>query len=641
MKYGPLKTATAIVGLLTGIVAAVYVLGGLVIALRLLFDHFSIQGAVTVVGQLPRESVVTMALLEVLAPAVGIGLLAAMLYAFARSDFIAVVGRFLRWVLAPVRRLIKKLRGGLVRVTPAVLHRGLAWLHAKRRSILFWTGVALVTALGAVPALREGYLADDLSPLLAPGAFAAALTLAVTVVAWRRFRGWSRSPSWSGADKTLAFGCIWAAIAVVPVLMLSGAKPFESAQVCGVGDQLPTKGRLIGETSNRVLFEEEFGKEASVIAFPSDKVTLSEAGDLSSTLLCPQPPGQRTLAKVAEAKMGSHGGEAEVKLAMTLRPRLRFDSKEPWRPIAVDSFVAEHFPSGDTEQACWFAPMRCEPLTGLDELSRGPEAPEYIEIEGHKDDVTTYHPPRPKLCHQGKAVDCNEGWRAVIYYRRTSHEGRWYWDYWWFYRFNDYVGDFNECDFYCADHEGDWEGMTVITTAAPKPEILGAIYAAHKDRILVEGKLLPLSGGHPLAYVAEGTHATYPYSCAKSDCHQFSHLPEDRFDGEIAWGENDDAECEQWECVQSLPEVAPEDEAAIPLARDWAAWPGKWGSTCVRGCQISESSPNSPGLQTRFRCPWAPTRWARLAPQGMVSSSEPAGDTERLVALCTAQRGGE
>ena len=72
------------------------------------------------------------------------------------------------------------------------------------------------------------------------------------------------------------------------------------------------------------------------------------------------------------------------------------------------------------------------------------------------------------------------------------------------------------------------------------------------------------------------------------------------------------------------------EDAAIPLAGEWATRPGKWGSTCVAGCDAAESSPNSPGLQIRFECPWAPTRRARLSPDKTVSKSEPAGDAERL-----------
>jgi hypothetical protein len=615
VKDGPLKTATAIVGLLAGVAAAVYVLGGLVISLRLLFDHFSVQGAVTVVGQLPRESVITMALLNVIGPAAALGLLAAIVY--------GLLGR------PRGREGDDDLRAGRKR-------------HVAGLFLFF----ALVAILGALPALDEAFKAEDVSPLLLPGIYAVVVTFGITAAGWFWLRRVGGNESWSRIGKALVAGGVWTVIALVPMLMLAGAKPFEQAQVCTTTDLQPTKGRLIGESSTRVFIEEEFGEEAAVLMLPADQVTKSETGDLSSTFVCPLPPGQKAAGKAAEARLGGHGSPAEVELATALRPRLRFDSGEPWRPIAVDQFVAERFPGGATELACWFAPRKhCEPLTGLGELRRGPQAPAYIEIDGEGRNGVDYHSPR-RLCRQGLVEDCNEGRPAVIYYRRTSHEGRWYWDYWWFYRYNDYVGRVNDCTFYCADHEGDWEGITVITTPSLTPEVIGAIYAAHKDRVYVEGNMLPRSSGHPLAFVAEGTHATYPYRCARADCEQFgtiagARLPEDRFDGEVSWGGNDDAQCLAYRCVRPLPEVGEPDDTAVPLAGEWAAWPGKWGSSCVKGCDDAESSPNSPGLQIRFKCPWAPTRWARLSPDGTVSKSEPAGDAERLRALCEAQRGGE
>ena len=81
----PLKTATAIVGLLTGVVAVVYILGGTVIALRLLFDHYSLDSVRLALGQLPRELVITTAMLTVVGPAVLIGLFSALVHG-ARAD---------------------------------------------------------------------------------------------------------------------------------------------------------------------------------------------------------------------------------------------------------------------------------------------------------------------------------------------------------------------------------------------------------------------------------------------------------------------------------------------------------------------------------------------------------------------------
>jgi hypothetical protein len=246
-------------------------------------------------------------------------------------------------------------------------------------------------------------------------------------------------------------------------------------------------------------------------------------------------------------------------------------------------------------------------------------------------------------------VDCNGGPGAAMYYRRTSHEGHWYWDYWWFFRYNDYQGPGDTChSFFCGDHEGDWEGITVVTTATIPPEVIGAIYAAHTDRVLVRNPELPKAGNHPLVFVAKGTHASYPFWCP-GNCRQYGtlggeHLPEAHHDGAIPWGVNADAECVKRTCVRPFPEVGAPGQKALPLASGWAGWPGLWGDTCYHGCKsvpIGEASPHSPGLQDRFRCPWAATRRALPRADGSgLSRSEKVGDAERLFATCAAQHGG-
>jgi hypothetical protein len=431
--------------------------------------------------------------------------------------------------------------------------------------------------------------------------------------------------------------------------MLAASLSFENAQVCLTGAEAPVKGKLIGEGGGQVLLEQHFGREAGVVSLPSDQVTKTEYGDITSTFSCPLPSGAEAVAKAAAVELGGHGSELERRLATELRPRLRFDSGEPWRPLEVGSFLAERAPRQAGQRLCRGDPRSADCVAAGDPevLRRGPGAPDFIDIAGEVREPGGYRSPAPRCRISPPALDCNDGPRSVVYYRRTSHEGRWYWDYWWFMRFNDYKGRFNDCRFYCADHEGDWEGITVITTASLEPEVLGAVYAAHKERILVEADVLPRSGQHPIAFVARGTHASYPFRCGSrgEPCRQFGalvgfRLPEESHDGEAAWGGNVDAQCEAVDCVRPLPEIGEPDDAALPLAGEWAGWTGKWGRTCVEGCGKAESSPNSPGVQTRFRCPWAPTHWGLLAPDGTVSHAERAGDAERLLATCKAQRAG-
>jgi hypothetical protein len=615
-----LKVATAIVGLLAGLVAAVYMLGGIVIAMRLLFHHASVQGVVTAVGQLPRDSVVATALLNVIAPAAGLGLLLAVVY--------GLIG-------------LPRARAENANKKDDDLLKG----KKKRNAAGTVAMIVAIAIAGTLPGLHLALRNDGVSPLLFGLLYGAIVTAGIAAACLYAIRRTGSRPGLQRIGRALVAGALWAVIAIVPMTMLAGAKTFERAQVCTTPGQPPVKGRLIGQSSERLLLEENFNKVESIVAIPTEEVTESEYGDLSSTFVCPGTPRSERATVLAEAKLGPHGGSEERLLATALRPRLRFDSQEPWRPISVSAFVGESYVDGTDDEACrQGADSGCAPLAKVDELRRGPGTPDFIDIHGDGKNGVDYKSPY-RRCRGPVAVDCDSGPSAVIYYRRTSHEGRWYWDYWWFLRYNDYVGHFNECAVYCADHEGDWEGMTVITTASLKPRILGAIYAAHKARILVEAPILPVSGTHPLAYVAEGTHATYPFRCTGRDCEQFDEaldvrLPEDSHDGEVAWGGNDDHECARFECVRPIPEVGHPGTTAAPLAGGWAGWHGTWGDTCVNGCGLAESSPRSPGVQIRFKCPWVPTRVALLTAAGTVSKSEPLGDGERLLATCEAQRGG-
>lgn len=640
---GSLKTATAVVGLLAGLVGGIYVLGGLVISLRLiLFDHFSLQGAVTAVGQLPRESTIATALLNVLALAALIGLAAAMVYGIARRPRPRVVTPAPDRLAGETDAEYAERSG---RIADRLLTGSKLWV------VVLGLFFGLVSFGSVFVAWTEAKGADDgVSPPILPFLFTLGLTFGAVVLGWYLIRRAGRRAGWARAERALAAGGIWAGIAVIPLLMLAGTKPFETAQICLSGEPAPLKGKLIGEGSDKLFLEEEFGREASIVVLPAEQVSKREFGDLSSLFTCPLAPGQKLAVKKAEAGIGDHGSRRERALARELRPLLRFDSGERWRPVGVGPFLGEDRRGERVHLACWREAgaggedpwVRCGGAPDPEELRPRRGAPDFLEIDGTLTDPGSYQ--APGACRRGTALDCNDGKTSVIYYRRTSHGGLWYWDYWWFFRFNDYNGSLNECRFYCADHEGDWEGMTVVTTpSVKKPKLVGAVYAAHKDRVLVPGTLVPRRGRHTLVFVARGTHASYPFSCSASSCDQFGslvgfRLPEEGHDGTISWGGNVEADCFRFKCVKPLPDVRRTKQAALPLATGWAAWGGKWGSSCVRGCERAESSPNSPGAQTRFKCPWAPNREARLAPNGTVSRSDPAGDAERLLALCKAQR---
>lgn len=611
-----LGTATKVAGLLAGIVALTYLLGGLVIALRLLFDGFSASAVVTLLGQLPRELVISTALLEVAGPAATVGLAAAIFYGALNG---------------PRRR-----RGNNDR-----LDRG-------RCPALTFLVLAAVSIVLTLPAFFQAAGTDGLSVLLFVGVGAGLIvTFCLAAAGWYLIRRTARK-RWPRMIRAVAAGALWAAMALIPAVMLAGALEFERAQVCVSGSPLPVEGDLVGETSDHVLLATDFEDEESILSLPADQVTKSEYGDLTSNFICSVADAADAGQGEADVDLGGHGGDLEVALATGFRPRLLFDRDERWRPLEVSRFLAERFDDGSGHRACASGSgSPCPSATGVTDL-RG-AAIAYLDLHGEGRDGADFGSP-PSDCERAPpAVDCDSGPESVVYYRRTSHEGRWYWDYWWFLRYNDYTGSINRCRLVCGDHEGDWEGVTVITTASLRPMVLGAIYATHKDRVLVDTAVLPVTGDHVDVYVADGTHAAYPFACPHG-CKQYAkltlNLPEDGHDGFASWTHNDDESCAAALCVRPLPEAAGnEADDSLPRAAAWAAWRGLWGSTCHAGCRgrksLYEASPRSPGLQVRFRCPWAPTREATPGSGGSgLTRSTKVGDTKRLLAACKAQRGG-
>jgi hypothetical protein len=607
-----LKTASAIAGLLAGIAVLVYILGGLVLALRLQAAGFSFNAVAVTVGQLPRELVIANVMLHVLLPAALVGLV------------LGILAAFLAWV-----------------------RRGISLPSAQRRpGFVAVVAILLITVVLFIPAILHSTTAGE---KVSPIAFVIAglFTLCAVYAAWHLLRR-IEDGDWSPAGKLCVAGAVCAAVAVAPAALFGASLSFEPAKVCISERPLPEEGALIGEAGGRVLLADEFSREASIVSLPSDQVVKTEYGDLSSSFACPAAPDSEEAAKAAGTELGGHGSEREQQLAMELRPRVRFDSGEAWRPIAVEAFLGERFEDGGHGACEKGASPPCPDLAAVGQIARRKDAPAFIDIHGEARNGADFGSPSEGCLRSPPARDCNSGPGAAIYYRRTSHEGRWYWDYWWFFRYNDYTGRINRCVVVCGDHEGDWEGITVITTASTEPEILGAIYAAHKDRILVEASTLPTAGGHPLVWVARGTHASYPFDCDRG-CKQYAtiggaRLPEDPHDGAAPWGGNRDTECEHNGCVRPLPEAGSPAEGALPLAGGWAGWPGKWGATCHDDCpgpRHREGSPSSPGGQIRFQCPWVPTVKAQPAADGNgLTASTRVGDRERLYASCVAQRGG-
>jgi hypothetical protein len=344
--------------------------------------------------------------------------------------------------------------------------------------------------------------------------------------------------------------------------------------------------------------------------------------------------GAAVVAVLAIAICGSDEGEDEIpdrgrafapvpepeagELAGLFRPWLRFDSDEPWRPISIDSLLSERSPGGrPAHEFCSRSgpSVECNPIDGKAgfEAALGKASVQgertYIDIAGRR--VKEYRAPGPDLpCRKGPLRDCGEGPGSAIYYRVTSSNGRFYVDYWWFMRFNHFGPTSGACAFrtkICGEHEGDWEGVTLVTAPGDDDSLDYAVYAAHDGTFRYPAQQLKLHRGRrPEVFVANGSHASYPRACSKLVCSQpiaiggKIDLPETSTDGRRPWERNgeDCAPGAPGSCLLPFPR-------ADTVSSGWVNWPGLWGETCGDRCRSKgPQAPASPGLQTRFLYPW-------------------------------------
>jgi hypothetical protein len=201
-----------------------------------------------------------------------------------------------------------------------------------------------------------------------------------------------------------------------------------------------------------------------------------------------------------------------------------------------------------------------------------------------------------------------------------------YLDYWWYLPDNPVgVGGGALCGagfvipgVTCQNHQSDWEGMTVVVDRTEaKPHVVAVQYAEHSDVVRYawaqlrehwdsDSKVqalvtnIPDAATRPLAFSAEGTHATYPLPCRR--CHQVAHpdLAEGPHRGDLPWVGDLTSACGRSSCLQLLPTRNGGTEPAL-----WNAYNGPWGE---RHCFLtyycdSGSPPTSPGKQGRYEHP--------------------------------------
>jgi hypothetical protein len=241
-----LKALGLVVGLLAGIVGLLYAIGGGVLTLRLYLQDLP---SLTVVGQLPREFLISIALTQIVLPAVA----AAGVYVAWRVLFRSSEG--------PPTKLVRQWRRGGFR----------SWATLGLVSLL----IALVLTLpAAAPALgREGF---DREKLNAAVAIALAVTVVVELGALKARATLAERErfAWSTARPMIAMALV-IALAVLPAFVVAaGTFHFLEAKVC-VEDRLDAAGVLVGETSAGVYIGDPRGTGEGprrVVSVPSERV---------------------------------------------------------------------------------------------------------------------------------------------------------------------------------------------------------------------------------------------------------------------------------------------------------------------------------------------------------------------------------
>lgn len=275
-----LRTAGEAIGLIAGAVAFVYLLGGLVIALRMIFDRFTLEETVGLIGQLPREFVVTAGFVEVVGISALVGLVAGLvLAAFDRPRRVQSDDE--RW--------------------PKLTDQ--QFLGMPTWFLLIGLAVVLVAPSAAWLAL-----ASDLKPLPSVVAIVAAAlpSYGVVCLGWYGLRRIGMTAKADGekqrsgevkgsrGQRALLGGAIWAGMTVPGVVVFLSLVGFEPARVCIRGSGQELTGRLVANTGEQVLLlrREDDPETRSVVTVPGDRVErLDYGGNLGDLPSCSEIQG--------------------------------------------------------------------------------------------------------------------------------------------------------------------------------------------------------------------------------------------------------------------------------------------------------------------------------------------------------------
>jgi len=380
-----------------------------------------------------------------------------------------------------------------------------------------------------------------------------------------------------------------------------------------------------------------------------------------------QALGSQTAADAAvRLAIAAPTAQQDLALAMQYRPILLFDRRETApRPLSITALFNEKRVRLCHDQG--LARTTCdEPSSDPQLLESGgthlrldlpeAEALHRLALEEAAAETTSAAEPTaetgaaavatlpeglPPTGTVARGEDERKGSQSAIYVHpvSVSREGKelLYLDYWWYLPYNPVkLGGGALCGaglviagVTCHTHESDWEGITVVVDRTGKvPQPVAVQYAQHSSVVRYSWSLLREKwdgngevesriGGvgdasqRPLAFVAVGSHASYPLPCNR--CRQFPdpRIPEEPHLGNLPWSGNDTNACGKSSCLQMIPTHEGGRRPAL-----WNGFDGAWGELhcfLTYYCD-SGSPPKSPGIQRRYEHPtwfdgYAGTDW--------------------------------
>jgi hypothetical protein len=281
--------------------------------------------------------------------------------------------------------------------------------------------------------------------------------------------------------------------------------------------------------------------------------------------------GERVTCTFTHRALGPRPAAGAIRLATQYAPVLRLAAGERYRPLRLEDYLTKTVlrsgspPSGTVQQA--HPTLFSLPVTS---------APTYLDIRGAEPNFrAASYPTIEQQLELARS-------RPTVYFHLAYQPaaGRVAVEYWLLYLYNDFYDE----------HEADWEGVTVVLANGTP---IGATYSQHQGRKWIPWSALSANGGHPIVYVARGSHAEYPKAGRYSirvcwTLHGRTCSPTPRVDDARGGG----------------PTVPPTAYDLQPFGG--AGYTGSWGSgNYILGVGLTKDRITDPRLRSEYTNPFA------------------------------------